>query len=118
MFRALVLAVVLGAPMAAWAVEGWTVLDAAAIRPALEGRWLQYEGAAQFFAADGATTYGPSVGDQTSAGRWRVEGDQYCSVWPPSDRWACYGMAESTDGTRIRFTADDGSTTDGTYVTP
>lgn len=118
MFRTLVLVAVLAAAVGARAEDGWTALDAATIRPALEGRWLQYDGAAQFFAADGATTYGPSVGDQNSAGRWRVEGDRYCSVWPPSDRWACYGMAQSTDGTRIRFIAGDGSTTDGAYVTP
>lgn len=116
--RALVLTVLLGMPAGAGAEESWRPLDGAGIRAALEGRWLQYENAAQFFAVDGGTTYGPSTGQQNSAGRWRVEGDRYCSVWPPSDHWACYDMVLSGDGIRLRFIAGDGSATDGVYSAP
>jgi hypothetical protein len=45
-----------------------------------------------------------------------VQGDLYCSVWPPSDRWDCYDIARSARGLDIRFTGDDGSVTVGRYV--
>lgn len=116
MLRVLIVAALVGAPAGLAAEEVWTPLDGAAIGAALEGRWLHYDEAAQFFAAGGGTTYGPSAADQTSAGRWRVERDRYCSVWPPSDLWACYDMAENADGSVIRFISGDGSTTDGHYL--
>lgn len=45
----------------------------------------------QYFAATGQTTY---VGSENtpSQGSWRITGDQYCSVWPPSGTWACYDV--------------------------
>lgn len=45
----------------------------------------------QYFAPTGQTTY---VGTEAtpSQGSWRVTGDQYCSVWPPSGTWACYDV--------------------------
>ena len=89
--------------------EGWERLDGAEVRAALEGRALVYEdGTVQDFRADGQTLYGAD-----SWGRWRVEGDRYCSVWPPSDRWACYDLER--DGMRWRFLSDDGSETVGVY---
>jgi hypothetical protein len=45
-----------------------------------------------------------------------VQGDLYCSVWPPSDRWDCHDVARSARGLDIRFTGDDGSVTVGRYV--
>lgn len=89
--------------------EKWKPIDGPAIRQALESRTLIYEdGTTQDFRPDGKTLYG-----KDSWGGWRVEGDRYCSVWPPSDRWACYDMAQ--DGLRLKFIADDGSETIGTY---
>ncbi|MBD1205558.1 MAG: hypothetical protein H9533_15680 [Rhodobacteraceae bacterium] len=95
-------------PMAA-AAEGWERLDGAGVRAALEGRALVYaDGTVQDFRADGRTLYGAD-----SWGQWRVEGERYCSVWPPSDRWACYDLER--DGARLRFLSDDGSETVGVY---
>jgi hypothetical protein len=59
-------------------------------------------------------------GGQTLAGqgkgRWRVQGDLYCAVWPPSDRWSCPEVARSARGLDIRFTGDDRSAKAGRSV--
>jgi hypothetical protein len=44
----------------------------------------------QIFQASGLTIY--IVDGQQSIGQWRVQGDQYCSVWPPSEHWVCYDV--------------------------
>jgi hypothetical protein len=88
--------------------EDWRALTGSEIATALSARELVYtDGTRQSFAADGATYY-----DDTT-GHWRIEGDQYCSVWPPSDRWACYGVEVS--GLDVRFVAADGSASQGRY---
>jgi hypothetical protein len=88
--------------------EEWRMLSGAEITAALTARVVQYQdGARQDFFADGRTLYGESWG------RWRVEADQYCSQWPPSDRWACYGVEVS--GIDLRFVAGAEVTT-GRYV--
>lgn len=53
----------------------------------------------QFFSKGGQTIYVDSSGQKTF-GQWMVRGDKYCSTWPPSDRWVCYGV-------------EDGKTADG-----
>lgn len=81
------------------------------IMAALTDRTLIYpDGATQVFRDSGATQYDNG---RPSSGRWGVRGDQYCSVWPPSDSWACYGVTQSADGLTISFVADDGSRTAG-----
>jgi hypothetical protein len=45
----------------------------------------------QSFAKNGETIYIDASGAKTF-GQWLVRGDQYCSTWPPSDRFVCYGM--------------------------
>lgn len=75
----------------------------------LAGHVVTYDGAHQSFAADGGTIY---TAQNPSTGHWRDEGGRYCSVWPPSESWACYGLER--DGARVRFVADDGSATEGT----
>lgn len=42
----------------------------------------------QTFSAAGATTY--QVGGRETYGTWRVDGDKYCSQWPPVRSWTCY----------------------------
>jgi hypothetical protein len=37
------------------------------------------------------TTYADHGRD--SHGRWSVEGDRYCSVWPPNESKACYAVS-------------------------
>ncbi len=97
----------------AMAEDGWTRLAAAEISAALSARSVIYaDGSSQDFRADGGTTY---TADAPTLGHWEVRGDEYCSVWPPSDRWACYGVERSRDGLDIRFVAADGGATTGRY---
>ena len=97
-------------PGMAWA-EDWVMLDGVAIEAVLTDARLKYAFATQHFGTDGQTLY---TADRPSWGSWGVRGDQYCSVWPPSDFWACYDVSRAAD--MIRFTASDGSTTDGMLV--
>jgi hypothetical protein len=103
--------VVLAVPALA---EDWVRLTGPEITQALSARVLAYgNGGMQNFRADGSTLYesGPP-----STGRWRVEGNRYCSVWPPSELWTCYDIDRSASGLDIRFVADDRTETIGRYV--
>ena len=114
MGSAKLIAIGLGLAMAWPALaEDWQVLDGAGINAALTARVLGYDPATQQdFKADGTTLY--HAGGKDSAGRWEVRGDQYCSVWPPSDHWACYDVAVA--GNKVKFVAEDGSETVGGYI--
>jgi hypothetical protein len=59
----------------------------------------------QIFQATGLTLY--KVDGQQSIGTWKVEGDKYCSVWPPSQFWACYDVTRENEV--ITFIASDGT---------
>ena len=78
------------------------------IRDVLTDAVLDYDRGWQDFRASGRTLY--HVGGD-SWGYWRIEGDQYCSQWPPSEHWDCYDMARGGDV--IRFISARGHTTDG-----
>lgn len=91
--------------------EGWAPLDGPTIAKVLTNAELQFAAARQTFDADGSTLYDAG---RPSFGRWQVQGDQYCSQWPPSDRWACYEMTQN--GNALRFIADDGSVSEGLIV--
>ncbi len=71
------------------------------------------KGSRQTFSSDGTTAY--SQGGRYSAGRWQVQGDKYCSQWPPNTSWACYGVI--IDETENRIIWEDGSENpeSGTY---
>ena len=58
----------------------------------------------QIFQKAGATYY--SENGNQSQGAWKVEGDKYCSVWPPSQNWVCYDI--TVDGNTIRFISPSG----------
>ena len=105
---AVILAVLLPAVALA---EDWVPLDGPAISTALTDQRLRYTAARQHFGADGQTLYDAG---RPSWGSWAVRGDQYCSVWPPSDLWACYDVSQNGD--MIRFIASDGSFSDGTLI--
>jgi hypothetical protein len=91
---------------------GWSPLTGDQIAAALTARVLVYaDGARQQFDADGTTLY---ESPEVSHGQWRVAGDQYCSQWPPSDRWSCYDV--EGQGVDIRFIAGDGSVSTGRYA--
>lgn len=96
---------------AALASEDWHTLTGGEIREALTDRKLQYRTAWQEFRSSGRTLY--NAGND-SWGYWRVESDQYCSMWPPSDLWACYDMARS--GQNLRFIGAGGDVTDAVYA--
>ena len=71
-------------------------LTRGAIEPALNDVTIWYEplspaSARQYFNRNGETPYIDEAGAKTF-GRWLVRGDQYCSQWPPSDRYVCYGV--------------------------
>ena len=92
-------------------------LDGAAITALLTGHTVEYDdGSAQVFKAGGDTVFDTSkdAGGRSSTGRWQVKGDRYCSVWPPSDVWACYDVRQGADS--VAFVADDGSATLGRLV--
>ena len=108
MRRFALIAVLAAAPVHA---ETWTVLDGAGVAAALTDRVVVYDDAKQDFRASGRTLY--VFGGRDSWGYWRVEGDRYCSQWPPSDLWACYAIAVSGD--RVRFIGDGDDVVDGVY---
>ncbi|MDW3225600.1 MAG: hypothetical protein R8G34_22360 [Paracoccaceae bacterium] len=108
--RALKVAALIFCPVMAQS-QDWTPLSGDAIRAALTGRTLQYENAWQDFRATGRTLYNAGA---DSWGYWRVQGDQYCSQWPPSDLWACYDMARA--GEKLRFIGQGGDVTDASYA--
>ncbi|MFC3180045.1 hypothetical protein [Cypionkella sinensis] len=102
---ALVVAMLAGPALA----EEWQTLDGAAITAALSGHVVHYtDGTQQSFKPDGQTIYNNG---RDSLGHWALRGDLYCSVWPPSDIWACYGVA--VQGAQVKFIAGEGSATEG-----
>jgi hypothetical protein len=93
-----VLAVVLllGATPVVPAAGGEVAMKGSDILAALKGAHVEGDGWSQSFDDGGATIY--TKGGAQSPGRWDVRGDQYCSLWPPSDVWACYAMTiDSSD---------------------
>ena len=94
-------------PISAAAQDDWEAMTGAEIVEALTGKVLTYENAWQDFRASGRTLYNAG---RDSWGYWGVRGDQYCSMWPPSDLWACYDMARSGD--QLRFIGEAGDVSD------
>lgn len=99
-----------------WSVAGatltWTPVNGIDIAQVLTGRSLLYELATQHFYASGRTRYTSS---EDSWGYWRVEGDMYCSQWPPADGWACYTV-QSGPNRALKFVGESGAETIGTYA--
>ena len=106
---ALAALLILAVPAAAG--DGWTPLTGDEIRTALTDRKLQYAKAWQEFRASGRTLYNAG---EDSWGYWRVEDDKYCSMWPPSDLWACYAMERKGD--TLRFVGERDDITDAVYA--
>lgn len=88
----------------------WVSLTGAEITQALTGRVLDYGKQWQDFRASGRTLY---FAGRDSWGYWDVRGDQYCSMWPPSDLWACYEIQQS--GEMLRFVGSEGDVTEAVY---
>ena len=76
----------------------------------LKGAHVQGDGWSQDFDDGGATSY--ARGESHQIGRWDVRGDQYCSLWPPSDAWACYAMtidSSNPDHEQVTWISAEGS---------
>lgn len=65
---------------------------------------LYADGVEQVFRQSGQTFY--MQNGTSSSGSWKVEGDKYCSVWPPNPAWACYDVLRSGD--EVIFVSKDG----------
>jgi hypothetical protein len=84
------------------------------VRHLLSGQVATGQNFVQTFGADGSTTYVYQNGNP-SRGSWRVEGDKYCSKWPPAGGWACYDMTRESAGDnvdRVRWIDATGDVTD------
>ena len=98
-------------PSFAGAEEWVRLLQDEEIRAALSDRSVQYDPLTfQYFGSDGRTTF---ITERASDGRWAARGGQYCSVWPPSDLWACYDF--QVNGDKVRFISSDRSVSEGVY---
>jgi hypothetical protein len=55
----------------------------------------QWEGAnyRQYFDPDGSTIFAQE-GARSALGQWRVEGEEYQSVWPPREDWESWFVME------------------------
>jgi len=109
--RAALLAAALALPAPAVAGD-WQAMSGAEIRDALSGATVIYPGeqpARQVFHESGRTLYDAGRPDW---GTWRVEGDRYCSQWPPAPQWACYEMTSDGAG-GVRFISEGGAVSEG-----
>jgi hypothetical protein len=59
----------------------------------------------QRFQKSGVTFY--SENGSQSQGFWKVDGDKYCSQWPPNTAWPCYDVLQ--DGSKITFVSASGN---------
>jgi hypothetical protein len=88
--------------MAASASAAEVRLTGTEITAALAGKTL-YAGPSaeieQIFQSTGLTMYTDK--GAMSQGTWKVDGDKYCSQWPPSNNWSCYEVTR--DGSTITF---------------
>ncbi len=106
--RALVIALILSAAPAT--ADTWIKLDGATIEDTLNDTTWDYKAAWQTFHASGRTLYNAG---RDSWGSWRVQGDQYCSEWPPNAGWDCYDLYFDMDLGRIKFVGRTGEETIG-----
>jgi hypothetical protein len=61
----------------------------------------------QVFQKGGATFTVDIESQAQSRGFWRIEGDKYCSQWPPSEHWSCYDVFGTDDG--VVFVSSNGT---------
>lgn len=109
--------VLVGFAAVAGETDGWRQLNGVQIEAALDGRSLQYEAATQVFYKSGKTLYDAG---HPSWGAWRIQGDRYCSEWPPNAGWDCYNFDQRVDAEtgsiEMRFISDTGHETRATYT--
>lgn len=101
-------ALILGATPTLGNERPWVAMSGPQIVRMLTGRTVEYPAGWQRFNASGRTLYHTG---RDSWGYWAVRADQYCSMWPPSDLWACYDLEQR--GKQVRFIGAAGDTTQG-----
>jgi hypothetical protein len=85
-----------------------TKLTSAEMQNILSDKILYGKNVEQIFQKSGVTFY--SAGGNQSQGNWKIDGEKYCSQWPPNQAWACYDIMQ--DGNKITFIAKDGNRTE------
>ena len=83
-------------------------LSGTEIQLILSDKILYSKDVEQIFQKSGVTFY--ISGGNQSQGNWKIEGDKYCSQWPPNQAWACYDITR--DGKKITFISKDGNRTE------
>ena len=89
----------------------WPTLNGTQIETLLNDARLNYDGAWQEFYKSGKTLYNAG---RDSWGNWRVQGNLYCSEWPPNAGWDCYAMTQRGDV--VRFIDERGNVSEGTIA--
>jgi len=109
--RRLAIAALLLCALPAWAA-GDRALSGAEISQLLTGAEVVGENNRQKFFDSGRTLYSDG---RDSWGYWRVEGDRYCSQWPPQQGWVCYDMRtwEADGRIWVAWIGDSGARFDG-----
>jgi hypothetical protein len=87
-------------------------LSGAEMQVILYDKILHGKDAEQIFQKSGVTFY--SAGGNQSQGNWKIDGEKYCSQWPPNEAWACYDMMQ--DGNKVIFISKDGNRTEMTIT--
>lgn len=117
MLRIATLGAVLSLSTSGAFADEWVKLDGSEVEAALDERSLKYKTATQKFYKSGRTLYDSG---RPSWGNWRIQGDQYCSEWPPNAGWECFDFERrinsSDNSVTIRFISKSGSVTEGTYL--
>jgi hypothetical protein len=85
-----------------------TKLTGAAMQSIFSDKILYGKDVEQIFQKSGVTFY--LSGGSQSQGNWKIDGEKYCSQWPPNEAWACYDMTQ--DGNKITFISKDGNRTE------
>jgi hypothetical protein len=85
-----------------------TKLTGAEMQAILYDKILYGKDVEQIFQKSGVTFY--LSGGNQSQGNWKIDGEKYCSQWPPNEAWACYDMTQ--DGNKITFISKDGNRTE------
>ncbi len=104
----IMLCVLMSASDASSEESKWTAMNGEKILTVLTGNTVKYGETWQDFHASGRTLYNAG---HDSWGYWAVRGEQYCSLWPPQDLWACYDM--QIRGNTLRFWGRKGDITEG-----
>jgi hypothetical protein len=89
-----------------------TKLTGAEMQTILSDKILHGKDAEQIFQKSGVTFY--SSGGNQSQGSWKIDGEKYCSQWPPNEAWACYDILK--DGNKIIFISKDANRTEMSLV--